>query len=156
MAGVGSQPGCALVDAAQVFLDSRCLAWKVLVESAFRDRRFGREPLDAGGVDAVAVEQFGGRVQDALARASAALGWRNLVHVKSIPNGLHKRPTRVAWLSIGTPIGLLGVDMTQRSPVVMITGVSSGIGRAVADVFAAKGFEVFGTSRNPRNTEPVP
>ena len=27
--------------------------------------------------------------------------------------------------------------MTQRSPVVLITGVSSGIGRAVADVFAA-------------------
>ena len=46
--------------------------------------------------------------------------------------------------------------MTQRSPVVLITGVSSGIGRAVADVFAAKGFEVFGTSRNPRTTQPVP
>jgi NAD(P)-dependent dehydrogenase (short-subunit alcohol dehydrogenase family) len=46
--------------------------------------------------------------------------------------------------------------MTQRSPVVLITGVSSGIGRAVADVFAAKGFEVFGTSRNPRTTAPVP
>jgi NAD(P)-dependent dehydrogenase (short-subunit alcohol dehydrogenase family) len=46
--------------------------------------------------------------------------------------------------------------MTQRSPVVLITGVSSGIGRAVADAFAAKGFEVFGTSRNPQRTEPVP
>ena len=46
--------------------------------------------------------------------------------------------------------------MTQRSPVVLITGVSSGIGRAVADAFAAKGFEVFGTSRNPQTTEPVP
>jgi NAD(P)-dependent dehydrogenase (short-subunit alcohol dehydrogenase family) len=45
--------------------------------------------------------------------------------------------------------------MTQRSPVVLITGVSSGIGRAVADVFAAKGFEVFGTSRNPQRTEPI-
>jgi NAD(P)-dependent dehydrogenase (short-subunit alcohol dehydrogenase family) len=46
--------------------------------------------------------------------------------------------------------------MTKRSPVVLITGVSSGIGRAVADVFAAKGFEVFGTSRNPQRTEPIP
>ena len=46
--------------------------------------------------------------------------------------------------------------MTQRSPVVLITGVSSGIGRAVANAFAAKGFEVFGTSRNPQRTEPVP
>jgi NAD(P)-dependent dehydrogenase (short-subunit alcohol dehydrogenase family) len=45
--------------------------------------------------------------------------------------------------------------MTKRSPVVLVTGVSSGIGRAVADAFAAKGFEVFGTSRNPRNTEPI-
>ena len=45
--------------------------------------------------------------------------------------------------------------MTKRSPVVLVTGVSSGIGRAVADGFAAKGFEVFGTSRNPRTTQPV-
>jgi NAD(P)-dependent dehydrogenase (short-subunit alcohol dehydrogenase family) len=46
--------------------------------------------------------------------------------------------------------------MTQRSPVVLITGASSGIGRAVAGLFAAEGFEVFGTSRNPHRTEPIP
>jgi NAD(P)-dependent dehydrogenase (short-subunit alcohol dehydrogenase family) len=46
--------------------------------------------------------------------------------------------------------------MTKRSPVVLVTGVSSGIGRAIADAFAAKGFEVFGTSRNPRTTQPAP
>jgi NAD(P)-dependent dehydrogenase (short-subunit alcohol dehydrogenase family) len=46
--------------------------------------------------------------------------------------------------------------MNQRSPVVLVTGVSSGIGRAVANAFAAKGFEVFGTSRNPSRTEPIP
>jgi NAD(P)-dependent dehydrogenase (short-subunit alcohol dehydrogenase family) len=45
--------------------------------------------------------------------------------------------------------------MNHRSPVVLVTGVSSGIGRAVANAFAAKGFEVFGTSRNPSGTEPV-
>jgi len=45
--------------------------------------------------------------------------------------------------------------MTQRTPVVLITGASSGIGRAVARVFAAHGFEVFGTSRNPHRTEPL-
>jgi NAD(P)-dependent dehydrogenase (short-subunit alcohol dehydrogenase family) len=46
--------------------------------------------------------------------------------------------------------------MTQRSPVVLVTGASSGIGRAVASAFAAKDFEVFGTSRNPQRTEPIP
>jgi NAD(P)-dependent dehydrogenase (short-subunit alcohol dehydrogenase family) len=46
--------------------------------------------------------------------------------------------------------------MKQRSPVVLVTGVSSGIGLAVASEFAAKGFEVFGTSRNPRRTKPIP
>ncbi|AYJ05389.1 oxidoreductase [Mycobacterium avium] len=46
--------------------------------------------------------------------------------------------------------------MTHRSPVVLVTGASSGIGRAVAKAFAAKGFEVFGTTRNPRTAEPIP
>src|SRR6201995_3415477 len=45
--------------------------------------------------------------------------------------------------------------MTQRSPVVLITGTSSGIGQAIASAFAANGFEVFGTSRNPQRTEPI-
>jgi NAD(P)-dependent dehydrogenase (short-subunit alcohol dehydrogenase family) len=45
--------------------------------------------------------------------------------------------------------------MTQRSPVVLVTGASSGIGEAVARAFAEKGFEVFGTSRNPGHTEPI-
>ena len=45
--------------------------------------------------------------------------------------------------------------MTQRSPVVLITGTSSGIGRAIAGAFAAKGYEVFGTSRNPQRNEPI-
>jgi NAD(P)-dependent dehydrogenase (short-subunit alcohol dehydrogenase family) len=45
--------------------------------------------------------------------------------------------------------------MTQRSPVVLITGTSSGIGGAIASAFAAKGYEVFGTSRNPQRNEPI-
>ncbi|WP_293003155.1 oxidoreductase [Mycobacterium sp.] len=45
--------------------------------------------------------------------------------------------------------------MTQRPPVALITGTSSGIGRAIAGAFVAKGFEVFGTSRNPQRNEPI-
>jgi NAD(P)-dependent dehydrogenase (short-subunit alcohol dehydrogenase family) len=45
--------------------------------------------------------------------------------------------------------------MTKRSPVVLVTGASSGIGQAVASAFAAKGFEVFGTSRNPQRSQPI-
>jgi NAD(P)-dependent dehydrogenase (short-subunit alcohol dehydrogenase family) len=39
--------------------------------------------------------------------------------------------------------------------VVLITGTSSGIGRAIASAFAAKGYEVFGTSRNPQRNESI-
>lgn len=46
--------------------------------------------------------------------------------------------------------------MKQRTPVVMVSGVSSGIGRAVTSALAAKGFDVFGTSRNPQRIEPIP
>jgi NAD(P)-dependent dehydrogenase (short-subunit alcohol dehydrogenase family) len=45
--------------------------------------------------------------------------------------------------------------MAQRPPVVLVTGASSGIGEAIARAFAEKGFEVFGTSRNPRRSEPI-
>ena len=45
--------------------------------------------------------------------------------------------------------------MTQRSPVVLVTGVSSGIGRAVASAFAEKGFAVYGTSRSLQRTQPI-
>jgi NAD(P)-dependent dehydrogenase (short-subunit alcohol dehydrogenase family) len=40
--------------------------------------------------------------------------------------------------------------------VVLITGASSGIGRATARLLAHKGFMVFGTSRNPDAVEQVP
>jgi NAD(P)-dependent dehydrogenase (short-subunit alcohol dehydrogenase family) len=45
--------------------------------------------------------------------------------------------------------------MSSKSPVVVITGVSSGIGRATAERFKSLGYRVFGTIRNTANTQPI-
>ena len=39
------------------------------------------------------------------------------------------------------------------SKVILITGASSGIGKAIAQFLSEKGYTVYGTSRNPKNTE---
>ena len=39
--------------------------------------------------------------------------------------------------------------MSSEGAVVLITGTTSGIGQATAELLAAKGYRVFGTSRNP-------
>lgn len=43
----------------------------------------------------------------------------------------------------------------SNSTVVVITGVSSGIGRAAAERFAKRGCRVFGTVRNPATAQPI-
>jgi len=43
----------------------------------------------------------------------------------------------------------------SNSKVVVITGVSSGIGRATAAKFALRGCRVFGTVRNIARTQPI-
>ncbi|MEE3625152.1 oxidoreductase [Nitrospirillum sp. BR 11752] len=44
----------------------------------------------------------------------------------------------------------------SNSPVVVITGVSSGIGRAAAENFARRGCQVFGTVRDIAKANPIP
>lgn len=46
--------------------------------------------------------------------------------------------------------------MTATPPVALITGVSSGIGAAIATKLVDGGFRVFGTSRAPQNLAPIP
>ncbi len=46
--------------------------------------------------------------------------------------------------------------MSTPSKVVVITGVSSGIGRAAAEKFAQSGCQVFGTVRNPSKAQAIP
>ncbi len=43
-----------------------------------------------------------------------------------------------------------------NSKVVVVTGVSSGIGRATAMQFVQRGCQVFGTVRNPAKAQPIP
>jgi NAD(P)-dependent dehydrogenase (short-subunit alcohol dehydrogenase family) len=46
--------------------------------------------------------------------------------------------------------------MSSKSIVVVVTGVSSGIGRAAAEKFAQRGCQVFGTVRSITKTAPLP
>ncbi|HJP65675.1 MAG TPA: SDR family NAD(P)-dependent oxidoreductase, partial [Actinomycetota bacterium] len=46
--------------------------------------------------------------------------------------------------------------MQTASPVALVTGASSGIGRATALALVDAGFAVVGTSRNAANAEPLP
>ena len=43
-----------------------------------------------------------------------------------------------------------------ESKVVLVTGVSLGIGRATAEKFAKRGCQVFGTMRSLTNANPLP
>src|SRR3954471_14487626 len=45
--------------------------------------------------------------------------------------------------------------MTTAKPVALVTGASSGIGRAAAAAFVVAGFEVVGTSRNTSGVAPL-
>lgn len=46
--------------------------------------------------------------------------------------------------------------MSHDRRTALVTGASSGIGRATATALVQKGFRVLGTSRNPATTDPIP
>ncbi|NBD08400.1 SDR family NAD(P)-dependent oxidoreductase [Corallococcus silvisoli] len=48
------------------------------------------------------------------------------------------------------------MDSTASSPVVLVTGASSGLGRATATLLASQGYRVFGTSRTPSRAPEAP
>jgi NAD(P)-dependent dehydrogenase (short-subunit alcohol dehydrogenase family) len=54
------------------------------------------------------------------------------------------------------PQATQGTAMSTPSQVVVITGVSSGIGRAAAQKFAQSGCQVFGTVRNTSKAQAIP
>jgi NAD(P)-dependent dehydrogenase (short-subunit alcohol dehydrogenase family) len=44
---------------------------------------------------------------------------------------------------------------TLKNKTTLVTGVSSGIGREIAQLLAGRGARVFGTARNPKSAKPI-
>ena len=49
----------------------------------------------------------------------------------------------------------MGVHISEKQ-VVLVTGASSGVGQSTAELLAQRGYQVFGTSRQPAGAAPHP
>lgn len=48
------------------------------------------------------------------------------------------------------------MNTSLKNKTTLVTGVSSGIGREIAQLLAQRGARVFGTARNPKSASPIP
>ena len=76
-------------------------------------------------------------------------------HEPASPGGPHFSPRWTRAIDYADPFTVSKEAAMSNSTVVVVTGVSSGIGRVAAERFAKRGCRVFGTVRSIARTAPV-
>jgi NAD(P)H dehydrogenase (quinone) len=132
---------------------------ELLIKRSFRDLRVLGEPLDPGGVDAVAVEQrLCGRQYpfSGVAAAGRHPGPVLIVHASQEHTDQYSNPKRLSpELFVGIPIGLPGLCrlsahshnwkaelMTKSTDLFLVTGATGNTGAHTVRVLCEKGLRV--------------
>ena len=130
--------------------DEVVLGREVGVEGAVGQPGVRHQRGDARSVDAVSLEPAAGRLDDPPSR--------RLLVVFAVPRHAFLHSPRARLPSLHPPYGFTiyydrnskgsGVTMKAAQPVALVTGATSGIGKAAALALVEAGFEVVGTSRD--------